>query len=384
MKRVSVFAPMGAVDHQTGILSATLAFAQAGYRVDFYTVRNRRYPLPTFEHPNVQMHVMPVAFDSEREPRWVVTLLFATWMLVMFWRPQRLVFAGGIRGLVAAWLYTRIRRADVINYQTELYIGERLDTRAKRLFKAVERRAAQSCLLTIEHDEHRRMLLSRDLGVPLERILVVPNSPRGPARPASSTLLHRRLNVDPSTRLLLSPGTLNEHFASSLVVSAAQTLPENWRCVLHSAQPRSRDDPYIRHLMSLNPSGRVLFSLDPLPYAQLDDLLASASAGIALYASELGENIAAVGLASGKLSHFLKLGVPVIVSPLPGLADFVRQHRVGEVLEQPQQLPELLARIDADREGYRARALHCFDTQLSYDRCFAPVLAMADRLDQGA
>jgi hypothetical protein len=94
-----------------------------------------------------------------------------------------------------------------------------------------------------------------------------------------------------------------------------------------------------------------------------------------LYAADQGPNTATVGLASGKLSHFLKLGVPVIVSPLPGLADFVLRHGVGEVLDRPERLPELLDRIAADEAGFRARCLACFDAHLAYESAFRAVLA---------
>ena len=337
-------------------------------------MRNKRHALPRFESPNVRLHVMPVAFDAEPEPRWVVTLLFAAWVLVMVWRPQRLVFAGGIRGLFAAWLLSWVRPVTIVNYQTELYIGDKLDTRAKRAFKAMERSAARRSLLSIDHDAQRARLLSADLGVPMERIAVVPNAPLGPAGAMASDFLQLRLGLPADTPLLVCPGTLGEAFQSTAVVEAAQHLQGDWRCVLHSAQPRSTDEPYVRDLMRRNSTGRVVFSLAPIPYADIDRLFASASAGLVLYAADMGENTAAVGLASGKLSHFLKLGVPVIVSPLPGLADFVRGHGVGEVLEQPSQLPELLARIAADQAGYRARCLACFDAHLAYDAAFARVI----------
>jgi glycosyltransferase involved in cell wall biosynthesis len=382
-KRISVFAPMGTVDHQTGILNAARGFAEAGYAVDFYTVRNRRYTLPAFAAPGVRVHVLPVAFDSEPEPRWVVTLLFALWVLALFWRPQRLVFAGGVRGLFAAWLLSLVRRVDIVNYQTELYIGDKLNTRAARVFKAIERSAARRSMLTIEHDAQRRELLIEDLGVARERVVVVPNAPFGPARAHASNFLHRRLGLADTTRIVLCPGTLGETFASRAVVRAAQHLEPPWLCVLHSAQPRAADDPYLQSLRALNTRGRVALSLDPIPYEQIDELLGSAAAGLVLYAADLGQNTATVGLASGKLSHFLKLGVPVVVSPLPGLADFVLEHRVGLVLDEEAALPLRLEALAADADGYRERALACFDRHLSYGAAFAQVLAVTDRRAAG-
>lgn len=378
MKRVSVFAPMGTLDHQTGILNAANSFAAAGYEVEVLTVRNRRFEEVRFESPRIRVRVMPVHFDSDREPRALVTLLFLGWVLLAFWRSHPLVFAGGIRGLLAAYGYSLFRRCSIVNYQTELYIGAKLDTRGKKLFKALERRAAQRSLLTIEHDIGRRELLVADLGVDPRHVAIVPNAPRGPAAWRPSDFLHRRFGLEPATPILLSPGSLSEFFASSLVVEAAQHLAPPWRCVVHSAQPRSREEPYIRQLLALDKTGRTVFSLEPIPYEQIDALLGSAAVGMALYSAEVGENTSSVGLASGKLSHFLKLGIPVIVSPLPGLADFVREHGVGEVLESAQQLPALIARIERDAQGYRRRALACFDAHLAYERAFEAVLAVTD------
>jgi hypothetical protein len=324
---------------------------------------------------------MPVAFDSDREPRTLVTVMFLGWVILLgLWRRRPLVFAGGIRGLVAAYGYSWLQRCEFVNYQTELYIGAKLDTWANRLFKALERRAAQRACLTIEHDEGRRELLLADLRVDPARVAIVPNAPRGPAARRSSDFLHRGFGLAPDTPLLLCPGTISPLFCSEQVVEAAQALPAPWRCVLHSAQPRSRSDPYIASLLALDGNQRVIFSLAPIAYDQIDELLGSAAIGLALYASASGANTSSVGLASGKLSHFLKLGVPVIVSPLPGLADFVRRHGVGEVLEHSAQLPALVSRIERDLAGYQQRALECFDAHLAYERAFDAVLAVTDRL----
>jgi glycosyltransferase involved in cell wall biosynthesis len=384
-KRVTVYAPMGTLDHQTGILNAVRSFAAAGWAVEVMTVRNRRYTPTRFAESNVGVRWMPVSFDAEPEPRWAVTILFVLWAC---WRallhPPRLVFAGGIRGLFAAGFVARLRRVAYINYQTELYIGAKLNTRAARLVKALERSAAQRALLTIEHDAQRCALLAADLGVAPERIVVVPNAPVGPAHDAASTFLHRRLGLDTTTPLLVCPGTLSEAFQSKAVVRAAQHLPAGWRCVLHSAQPRSAAEPYIRELRELDVGQRVVLSLEPIAYRDIDALMGSARVGIVLYAADLGQNTATVGLASGKLSHFLKAGVPVIVSPLPGLAEFVLEHGVGQVLHDAAALPSLLDTILADEAGYRARALRCFDAELAYERHFAAVLERAETAVAGA
>jgi hypothetical protein len=378
-KQVSVFAPVGTLDHQTSILNAVRCFAAAGYQVDVYTVHNRQYPRPAFESPAVRVRYLPWTFNAEREPRTLVTLLFTAWILLTFWRIRPVIYAGGVRGLIAAYAYAIFRRVRIVNYQMELYVGDKLEGRGARLFKAVERRAAQRSEVSIEHSAERRAVMAADLGVPVERILIVPNAPIGPARPHESVFLHRRLGLQESTRLLLCPGTITEACRTSDVVRGARSLPAGWACAIHSAGRREESDPYIRQLRELAAGSPVSFSLEPVPYGQIDEVMGSARIGIALYASNIGPNWSTIGLASGKLSHFLRLGVPVIVSRLAGLEDFVLEHGVGEVLTDPDELGELVRRIEADAAGYRSRALRCFDTHLSYDRTFRQVIDVTDR-----
>ena len=121
MKRISVFAPVGTLDHQTSLVNAVTSFAAAGYHVDLYAVRNRRFSQPVFASPNVRIRYMPWTFDAEREPRMLVTVMFVFWVLAMLWRRHHVIYAGGIRGLFAAYVYSLFRRTHLVNYQMELY-----------------------------------------------------------------------------------------------------------------------------------------------------------------------------------------------------------------------------------------------------------------------
>ena len=380
MKRISVFAPLGTLDHQTSLINAIASFAAAGYLVDVYAVRNRRFAKPAFASSNVRVRFMPWSFDSEREPRALITLLFTIWILTTFWRSHHVIYAGGIRALIAAYAYSLFRRTRYINYQMELYVGEKLQGPFSRLYKSLERRAARRAHVSVEHSEERAAVLAQDLGIPCDRILIVPNAPTGTATSSRSRFLHRRLGLDESTHILLSPGTMSEQFLSSTVIRAARRLPPGWTCVMHSAGWRDENDPYIRELRELAAGSPVTLSLNPVPYSQIDEVLGSARIGIALYTQDAGPNWSTTGLSSGKLSHFLKVGVPVIVSPLPGLLEFVSKYGIGEILHDPDQLPELIAKIDSDWDAYHARALHCFDSYLSYDRNFQQVIEVTDRL----
>jgi glycosyltransferase involved in cell wall biosynthesis len=378
VKKIAVFAPMGTLDTQTGILNAAECFAASGYAVDVFTVRNKLYPEPQFSHENITVKFFPFSYSAQRESRSLVTLFFTAWMiLTSVLHRHTAIFAGGVRGLISAYFYSFFRPIPIVNYQTELYIENKLDTKGATLFKAIERRAAQKSLITIEHDEQRSELLCEDLQIDRSKVVIVPNAPFGPAVLSSSHYLYNSLGIDRQYKLLLNPGTLSEFFDSSRAVQISQGLGLDWLCVVHSAQPRTLDDPYIEKLVSLNQREKVLFSLAPTPYSEINELLGSARIGLVLYSSQMGKNTASVGLASGKLSHFLKLGIPVIVSDLPGLADFVRQHQVGEVLTD-DDLPSLIDKIDRNIDDYRKRCIKCFDEHLAYEVSFAKVIKLID------
>ena len=375
-ERVAVLAPMSTLDSQPGILNAIACFLDAGYEVDVFTVRNRYYALPNLG--NARVHHLPVAFNSPRDPRLLLTGAYSIWVTWVMRGPYVVVFAGGVRALIAAWASSWWRPQRIINLQLELYVGPNLNVRLVRLFKWIERRAIRSCWLSLIHDENRASMLASDANIDISKIEIVPNAPLGPSRIDASDYLRNELNVPSEMKILLAPGSIGRAFMSEEIVVASQDLSKDWCCVLHSAQPKTFDDPYVRILVEKNIRDRVRFSLSPLPYDKIDQVLGSARIGLALYSESGGANTTEVGLASGKLCEFLKLGIPVIASDYPILRRFIQEHGVGLVIADLSELPLAVQTIDADYRGFRQRAASAFDRELAFEKHFAKVL---DRID---
>jgi len=377
VRRVAVVVPIGTLDHHPGVLNAVTCFVDAGYNVDIFALRNVHYPPCHFESDRVHVRYLPVTFRSRRESRASATLFFAIWLPFVLRGPYTAVYASGVRALLSTWCASWFRDIRIINHQLELYIGAKLNTRFARIFKWCERRAIRRSFVSLEHDEMRARMLCDDAGIGRQAIEIVPNAPCGQGQVRRSRFLAERLGLPRDARLLVAAGSLSPAFMSEETVVAAQDIPPGWICVLHSAKPTGENDPYVAAMKAADRQRRVVFSLEPVPYENVADILSSADIGLALYGSVGGPNTTEVGLASGKLCHFLQHGVPVIVSDFPVLREFVLKHRVGVPLADLAGLPQAIATIMDDYEGYCRRAAETFTRELAFQTHFQRVL---DRL----
>lgn len=372
---IAVVAPMGTLEHQPGILNAIACFCAAEYSVDVFALRNTYYKPLDLDSKRVNIRYLPISFRSRRESRSWITILFALWLPFILNSKYSYVYAGGVRALLAAWFASWFRRIRIINHNLELNIGARIrGVPFARVFKWIERRAIGNCVFCIEHDEIRARLLCKDAGIPRDQVEIVPNAPRGEGQIQRSRFLSERFGIGANIHLLVSAGTISPTFLTEETVHAAQSLPLEWMCVIHSAQPRSETDREIECLLAANQNKKVIFSLEPVAYADVGKIISSADIGLALYGSVGGPAVTEVGLASGKLCHFLQYGVPVIVSDFPMLREFVTKHQVGVPISDMADLGQAIETIMADYEGFCRRAAGAFTRELAFQIHFQRVL----------
>jgi glycosyltransferase involved in cell wall biosynthesis len=77
-------------------------------------------------------------------------------------------------------------------------------------------------------------------------------------------------------------------------------------------------------------------------------------------------------MSSGKISTYLQHGIPVLVNEIGEMADYVRDHALGIVVESPKDIPEKLARFDP--ETCRENCYTFFAEKLDLDETITPLL----------
>ena len=277
--------------------------------------------------------------------------------------------AGGVCALVMA----AVKRLPLFFWSLELSFSSEIRNPLKRVLKSLERVACRTARWIVVQDPLRAEALLQENRPGHERILLVPNSPAGQGRVRTTDYLHRHLGLPRDQRILLHAGMMDPGVLCLELAEAAARWPEPYALVLNAGFRRSPDEPYIQRLLAID-HPRVHVKLEPAPEEELDDLIASARFGLAIYAESYGPNYTLIVSASGKLPSYLRNGVPVICQDFPGMREMIEGYGCGVVVRDIDEIPAAIARMEQDYEGYRQRALACYTREYEFSRHFQKVL----------
>jgi glycosyltransferase involved in cell wall biosynthesis len=144
---------------------------------------------------------------------------------------------------------------------------------------------------------------------------------------------------------------------------------------------RSRNEPYINKAIKLGGKS-TFFSLNPVSYDKLEEILTSADIGIVNYKVQTGaaawENLAK---ASGKIADYLSCGIPVLCSNFEGAEGIINKYKCGEIFYNYEELPACIDRILQKYQHYKSNALQCFDQEYKFSKYFLPVLHSMESLN---
>ena len=117
-----------------------------------------------------------------------------------------------------------------------------------------------------------------------------------------------------------------------------------------------------------------------LPLNELDTLVQSADIGVALYSTEYGPNIVFTGMASGKLMQYLKCGLPIVASDLPGFRELFAERLCGICVQDETEVVSAVNHILDDYPRFRAQAQRTYIELFDYEPHFARVLSRIDEI----
>ena len=129
----------------------------------------------------------------------------------------------------------------------------------------------------------------------------------------------------------------------------------------------------MQHISKLS-NGNAIFSLNPVNFQEIDKIFLSADIGLVGYNKYYGGGRENLHKASGKLSNFLRCGVPVIALDLPGYREMFSNYNCGEVFSHFDQIESLIEKIFNDYPVYQNEAFRCFKEEFEFSQFFNPFI----------
>jgi glycosyltransferase involved in cell wall biosynthesis len=190
----------------------------------------------------------------------------------------------------------------------------------------------------------------------------LPLSSAGPGAPGTQRLRDRLL-IPEEMKVAIAIGSVEGWSMTGRILKSVAGWPEDWALIVHERYGRTRERlrselAQVGHLV-----GRRIFLSDAAP-EMVDDMgsvLAGVTVGLAFYEPDYrgtytGKNLEHLGMASGKISTYLRYGVPVILNDIGLYPGEVRRFGFGQVVESPEQIAGRLEYCSDERCGGSARS----------------------------
>ena len=338
-RRVALFMPYGYLPISTSVINAAKTWETHGFAVDIYVPPSERFGVPAFGNRDIAVHRV-----RDLRNAGLPQLSYAYAAIRASDRAEYAHAVGFDQGgvIAAAGLAAR-KRCPFVYHSLELTLREQVHGARGRLVRAIESTCARRARIVVTQDRGRAALLVRDLRLPANRIMIVPNAPLGPYSGARSNYLRTKFGLPPRTRVVLLSGSLiREHLALEVIESVGD-WPEGFVLAVHGWAPQPEYKAAILKAAARWPE-RVYVSFDVLPVELVDDLYSSADIGLAVY-RPIDRNFVYIGAAAGKVFGFMRVGTPTIASDLPGMREIVLATGSGAVVRDVADIPKRLLQI---------------------------------------
>lgn len=396
VRRIGIIYPFANFDSVPSLYNTAILLAQHGYEIDIFTCFDQDYLPPVFTEEQIRLISLfrPMGLFQSRSLGDM--LRYPLNKFIKFIQPLRFLYYHKLHpynyllgvdpeGLILAFRFTRWSPMPIIYYSLELLFTDEIKNPFTRKRKQRERLLSQRAAFVIIQDEERAELLIKENGLVRERLLCVPNAPSGCGEQKRSTYLREKFGLPPETKIVLHTGSLGEWTGIHHLIASTRDWPENWKLVVHTRYRAEKSwSNYIDRLVALTEPGRVIFSTEPLPQSQYDQIVQSADIGVAFYCEMPGQytqkNIRHIGLSSGKTAYYLKYGIPVLVNNVEGLRKLVTETSCGEWVDDPTQTTEAVRRMLTCYDQYSVNALNAYHDRLEFSSKFTPVLQALKQL----
>ncbi len=245
----------------------------------------------------------------------------------------------------------------------EIFFTNEMDSEAKN----AEIKACEGLDFVIIQDELREKHLLKEnrlkLNIP---ILKVPASSFKSCEYKKSDYLYKTLNIPKDKKILLSIGSITKWSCIDRILGILDNFPPDWVFVVHARYGDSQTVLKNLAKKELNLE-KVYFSNEKSKTSEgLKHIIQSADLGFASYCPDFssiytGDNIKYIGLASGKISTYLKFGLPIISNAKEYF--HISNEKIGYSAENEEEILKILNNFKVDNK-LNENCIKVFDKKL--------------------
>lgn len=346
-----------------------------------------------------------VAVDIPSHLRNVTVVPFPAWLkqwlfnplrsLLLYYKAFRLIIRLGCRvligidprGLVAAGRMNRYMRTKVGYFSFEIFLRKECRLLRVRHRKNAERSYSQGVQFAVVQDSRRLGLLKGENRFPANcNFFLIPVAPGKVAVRYDKYKLRKEFNLPADKKLIVHSGTVDRWTGIDKVLDLAESAWDTtYWLVIHSRSKFPETNPFKARVKALQSQGCQI-SLRDTPFKETGDyyrFLSAFDIGLALYFPHtssyadmngddiyVGANIEEIGLASGKFSTYMMLGIPTITMENGIFRHLQKTFDFGATISDIGNLLPAASTIMQDYDQKKQNALRLYDDALRADESF--------------
>ena len=286
---------------------------------------------------------------------------------VFYYKKYDLIIGVDRQGLLEANILNKLTSTPHIFISFEITFEKETSVR----YKELEKDASKSIYSWIVQDEERAQKLLEENDLQVSNRFLLPLASAGIGN-TNDVRLRDRLGIPKTKNVAIAIGSISSWSMISEIIRSVTSWPDDWVLILHERYGRTREtlDEELLYIEAF--IGEKIFISDSAT-EMVDDMsmiLSGVDAGLAFYRADYsgtltGNNLKYLGLASGKISTYLRYGIPVVVNEIGLYAEEIQRCKLGCVVSGSNEISEKL--IEIKNNDYTKNAKSYFSDNLDFN-----------------
>lgn len=210
--------------------------------------------------------------------------------------------------------------------------------------------------ISIQHSERKSVFIRNTRTQ--KPFILLPVGVLGPANTVKSNYLRQKFNIPSHQKIVLYAGSIRS-WASVLELANDAINWSNDFCLVINGWVGDVD--YFKSIQEVSHhSNNIYINTAPVSWHELDQLIASADIGLAIY-RDSDDNKQTTASSSNKYAIYAKSGLPIVTNLTPSTLRLFNETRWGEGVESIGGLAAAIQKIGARNGEYRQKAFEAFD-----------------------